>query len=405
MKFGQYILLIGFIGIIFSFGSFSFLAKDRESSILENRTLAQAPVKDPKLILSGAYSKSFETYFSDQFIGRDKWVEEYNKLQLAISPTYVNGYYVTKDDIIIQKPIDSFDIEGLDFASNQLNELGQYLKKRNINLYFFSNPSKLNLMASYLPSYLPKGRAEENQEYFLSRLNSDFMTIVDISGIFKERYDIDTLDKLYFKTDHHWNSKGAFPAYQTIIETISKDFNEIPLDYKESDYIYTCISGYDNFIGSWNKNLSLQVNTKGENHCNYEPKHYSFDDFIVFNGGQQYSHKDFYATLKYKGKTNPLLDSYGGVFTRDYREYKMINKNASNDLKVLIIKDSFMNAIPFHMAHHFKETTYYDMRYNFNRSVYDYLENHTFDLVIVAYDDTHYLDVLFDFNNPASQAE
>lgn len=401
MKFGKYILLLGFISVIVSFGIFSFLSEDLKTSQLENRTLAQNPVKDPSLIWSGEYFKQFETYFTDQFIARDKWVEQYTKLQMKISPTYVNGYYVTSDDTILEKPINYTDTKQLDLAASQLNRLGEHLTNKKTKLYFVSNPSKSNMLARSLPDHFPKGKAEDNKEYFLSQLDKKYVNTLDIGDIFNEKYDYKTITGFYFKTDHHWNMKGAFIGYQLMMEEISKDFQGIPQDFKKSDYKYSCITGLNNFLGSWNKSLSMQVKTDGESYCYYEPKNYSFDDFVTHIDGKKVKSDYFYAQIK--GTNKPDSHTYASLYTNDLKEYKVVNPDSPNSLKVLVIKDSYMNPIPLHLAHHFQETTFYDMRHNFDRTVYDYLEKNKFDIVLVAYNDVNYYDNLFNFNKPATK--
>lgn len=401
MRFGRYIVFLGFLFIIFSFGLLSYASQDREKSSFENRFLAQNPDISLEKIGSGEYFKQFDTYFVDQFYKRDSWVKYYTLLQMKITPVYVNGYYVTKDNYILAKPDEGFPKNEMNKAAANVNKLGNYLANKHTKLYYFSLPSKRNMLVQSLPSYVPKGRNEANKDYFLSQLNPKVVSAVDIRPSIEKKYDYETIRKMYFKTDHHWNIKGAILGYEKIMESISKDFESVPKDYQLPNYSLSCLKGYD-FIGSWNKQLLMQVNAEGEPICYYEPTTYSFNDFAVYKNGIKEANKvdisNIYARIKNKTEKSGV---YAEVYSESQSEFNIVNPSSENDLKVLVLKDSYMNSIPFHIAHHFKETTYYDMRYEPSRSVYDYLASHDFDIVIIAYNDTNLTKAMYDFNSPS----
>ena len=169
--------------IIFLLGTLSYLKDDREFSNLEYRTLVQKPQKDLSLIRSGEYFKQYEDYFSDQFIARDEWVKRYTQLQMKVSPTFVNNLYVTDDNYIINRPNPDFPLEELNTSANEINQLGEYLNNKGTKLYQFLFPSKTNVFSSALPSYVPDGREEENKQYYLSKLNDQYVTGINLFEI------------------------------------------------------------------------------------------------------------------------------------------------------------------------------------------------------------------------------
>ena len=133
------------------------LLKDRTVSSVENRVLAQNPEIDAKSVWSGEYFKQYESYFADQFYGRDNWVKNYTKLQMKTKPIYANGFYITKDKYILIKPDDNLPKKELDTSATHINELGEYLANKGTKLYYFSIPSKRNMLSPSLPTYVPKG--------------------------------------------------------------------------------------------------------------------------------------------------------------------------------------------------------------------------------------------------------
>ncbi|PGK51247.1 hypothetical protein CN918_26005 [Priestia megaterium] len=401
MKLGQFILIFGFLGVIFLFSIGSFLDKDNAKSVFENRTLAQEPVKDLKLIWSGQYFKQYESYFADQFVLRDRWVRHYTDLQMAMPKTYVNGFYIAKDNHLIAQPTTNFPKAELDASAKSLNELGAYLQKKGTPLYYFPLPSKANMARDLLPSYVPKGTIEANKEYLMSKIDNNLVNVTDISGAFKKNRSPQEIADLYFKTDHHWNIEGAILGYQQVIKRLAKDFPSISTDTAKSTFTHSCIN--NPFVGSLNKQLLLEIDLHADNVCYYMPKNYSFNDYKVYRNGINENNRTtssaIYSTFK---KTANERVEYGSAYTWDLTEFNIVNSQSTNTLRALIIKDSYGNASSFHMAHHFKETTVYDIRHNPSRTLYSYLNTHQFDLVIIEYNDTYLSGPLFNFSRTVS---
>jgi len=396
MKLGRFILILGFLGVIFSLSIASLIEKDKAESLYENRTLAQEPVKDLKLIWSGQYFQQYETYFSDQFVYRDRWVRHYTDLQMTMPQTFVNGFYIAKDNHVIAQPVTDFPKQELDASAKALNDLGNYLQRKGTPLYYFPLPSKANTAADLLPSYVPEGRGVANKKYLLSKIDKKLVHVTDISGEFKKNRTPQQVADLYFKTDHHWNIEGALLGYQQVIKRLAKDFPNISTDTAKSTFTHSCIN--NPFIGSLNKQLLLEVDLHADKVCYYMPKDYSFNDYKVYRNGINENNRTLLQSIysTYKKQPNEKIE-YGSAYTWDLTEFNIVNPKSTNNLRALIIKDSYGNAASFHMAHHFKETTVYDIRHNPSRTLYSYLDTHQFDLVIIEYNDTYLSGPLFNF--------
>ena len=64
-------LFCAFLGVFLVANAVS---PDRTFSQMENRNLEQLPVPSVKTLLNGQFMKDFETYTTDQFVGRDGWI-------------------------------------------------------------------------------------------------------------------------------------------------------------------------------------------------------------------------------------------------------------------------------------------------------------------------------------------
>ena len=80
------------------------------------------------------------------------------------------------------------------------------------------------------------------------------------------------------------------------------------------------------------------------------------------------------------------LVNYADAYSRDFAELTIVNNDFDSDKHLVVIKDSYFNAIQFHVASHFKTLTILDLRY-LEKDVLSYLQNMQPDYVVLAYND------------------
>ncbi|WP_404322673.1 hypothetical protein LG298_23740 [Cytobacillus firmus] len=399
MKIGQYLLVMGFIAFIFSIGFKSIAAEDRDISELENRPLAQKPEVTINGLITGELPKEYEEYFTDQFTNRDTWVEMFTKSELLLNKTFINNFHITDENFILARPSTGFPQKKLDASAEELNELGNILNQKGTSLYFFPMPAKINETNRLLPWYVPRGSGKKNTEYLLSNLNNEVIG-TNVSSIMNEKYSSKEMTDFYFKTDHHWNIKGAFAGLQVMMDVIAEKY-PIPKDYSLDNYDFSCVK-QSALIGSWNKELQMLVDPAADPVCHYFPNDYSFNDYQVYMGkaedGVRKEPSEIYASgLKKKLTTFNFHDAYAD----NYAELNIINPNSSNKLNVLLIKDSYANPIIFPIAHHFHQTTIFDPRYDKKRSVMDMVNENQYDAVIILYNTNNLTGSMYEFEKTA----
>lgn len=64
----------------------------------------------------------------------------------------------------------------------------------------------------------------------------------------------------------------------------------------------------------------------------------------------------------------------------------------------IIFKDSYVNPLTQLMSQHYYQTTFYDIRYNQDRTVYEYIEKHDFDTVAILYNNGTLFSTMYDFD-------
>ncbi len=396
-------ILLPFVFLIFIFGLsiFSVMAPDRDISKLENRGLTQFPELSKEAVLTGAFFKDFEAYFTDQFFKRDKWVELYTLWEMKMDKTFVNGYHVTTDQWIMPQPSNTFYKKELELSAASLNELGAMLQSRDTELYFFPMPAKVFEMAELLPSFVPRGKGKENTNFLLDNLDEQVVHGVNVSEKLNKEISFEEKKSYYFKTDHHWNIKGAFFGFKTMIEEISKTQpikSELNI---EEEYDFTCEKGKE-IIGSWNRNLHMLVNAVDDMPCHYHPKNFSLADMDYYNGviseEKKMEFNEYYAT----GLQKDLQQmEYHDAYANNYAELNIVNHEKDNDIKALLIKDSYANPLVPHIASLFKQTTVFDPRYDKKRSTIDLLNDRDYDVVIILYNTNNLIGNMYRFDMPA----
>lgn len=401
MKLKHFLLPLLFLFFIFGLSCYSIATPDREISELENRGLAQLPDLTKDSVLSGEYFKEFEAYFTDQFFGRDQWVKFYTIWEMMMNKTFVNGYHVTKDNWIMAQPSNTVKKEELNASAAALNALGTKLQEKGTVLYYFPMPAKVFEMAELLPSYVPRGKGVESTDYLVSNLNPDLVNGVNVSKKLNKEVSFEEKRDFYFKTDHHWNIKGAFFGFKTLIEEVSKT-QPIKKELNvEDDYTFSCEKGRE-LIGSWNRNLHMLVNASDDRACYFQPKGFSLAEMDYYNGSISEKNKMAFSEYYASGlQTKKSKLEYHDMYANNYPELNIVNGEVNNETRALLIKDSYANPLVPHIASLFRQTTVFDPRYDKKRSVNDLLEASSFDVVIILYNSNNLTGSMYRFDQSA----
>lgn len=328
-------IVVPFLTVIVGVCIMNLLSLDRSESSAENRTLQQKPGINN--IVNKNYSTLYETYYTDQFLGRDRLLKLYTKFEVAMKKSTVRDYYIINNEWIMPKNIEKKQPEELQEYANKLNDFAKSVDKESRDIFYVSTPAKSIALNHLYPKYAEKNYGIQNIKKFTSLLDTNNIESINIDENFKENFTQEELESFYFKTDHHWNGSGAFEGFKHIIKSTNylsdDDYNKI---FSENNYIK-----YDDtskqFLGSYNRNL-FSLFDKNENVpyiYNHNLKKY---EFLNYNGIE-------YIPMEEKLIIAPERDleetTYGGAYTYDIPLYKVINNDAPIKKKILIVRDSF----------------------------------------------------------------
>ena len=352
-----------FLALVFGGTAATFLVPKREFSDRENRALQQFPKASVDSVLNGEFESDYETYLSDQFPGRDGWIRVKTEAELAMGKDEIKNIYFAKDDYLIESHEGSFTT---DTAEKNIGYLAAFLKSQENRfetgrITAMIVPNAVEILKDKLPKYAP----DSGESAYLSKIQAAVPVSVwfDASSVLAEHKD----EYIYYRTDHHWTTLGAWYAYQAWAE--AKGFSPAPL----SDYTVETLT--TDFKGTIESKVGVDVVPDTiQSFMKKDLPAYTLD----YNNGQK-SSVDLYDRSYLEGK-----DKYSVFFGGNQPVIRASIKNNSAR-KLLVIKDSYAHCfLPFTFED-FSEVDFIDIRY-FNESLKNYLET------------SDYTDLLFLYN-------
>ena len=384
-RFFQIVMIFCFISFPLFLGMMTLSKEPQAYSDVEKRVLADRPDVSLTTLSDASFMKKFETYFTDQFYKRIGISTYYYQFQLALHKPMIHNTMVGDNGFLtfLYKTTDATKRAASE-AIDEVNNLYRIAEDNEIDLYVVINPSKTNALDHLFESRLSEVSSNQLKTDFLNNIDPA-IPVIDNTVYFEEAVSDTEREALFFKTDHHWNYKGGYLAYRHILHTLHQADERIPDALTESTLEIACPSVPNaQFDGTDNRHLLNAVKNPNETTCAHTLPHVEnlFEQFYFYDNKDRYS-EDLSKLLKV-GIDFPVV-TYGFMTTGDYSEIFFKPKNPPNDLKVLIVKDSYMNVMVPQIAAHFGETRILDMRHYKDGSVADYALQHDIDLIILAH--------------------
>ena len=354
MKKNRYII-IPFLVIIVTFFVFNTISPDKEYSKVENRTLSKRPSLEK--VGGENFSKEYEDYYNDQFVFRDFLIGVNTVTDYILNKTEVGNYYVVDNNWILGKFPNVFNEKRLNRYSNAINKLAKVGKSEGKDVYFAMTPHKTNVLKHIYPKYIETSSIDKNIKGFEDKLNKEVINYIEMDDYMMNKFSKKELESMYFKTDHHWNGKGAFEGFKKIIEEMDLDISSENLKNIFSKYKEVTVDS-KKFNGSYNKNICMVVREK-EYPDYLTIKENKNNDVEYFLNGENVKEVVVFATSRHEEEWD-----YGGAYSRGAQMniLKIKNKDAFSDKKILVIRDSMQGATTWLFRDFFKETELIDPR-------------------------------------------
>jgi len=165
----------------------------------------------------------------------------------------------------------------LHIMKQNLENLNDYLTSLDITFYFVIPPNKSTVYQENLPFTVKQNPTPITQ--FLGTIKpSDSIRFIDLRKALKNKKEG---NQLYLKTDTHWNSQGAYFAYEQIMETIIQDYSHqtiAPLSFFEikKDTLQGDIT---RMINNYEKEIITNYNEPEDSHVETIIDTYEYNSF------------------------------------------------------------------------------------------------------------------------------
>ncbi len=336
------LLCILFAGFLFLGTILFWVLPDKSFSETENRSLRTLPRMSAERFFSGAFSEDMNAYFADQFPMRTALVSLKASCELLRGAGENNGILLGEDGQLAKRlfeircadgrtvtDMDLFDRAHVAAAAQNLAQLSE---TSPIPLTILLPPRTADVAADAF-SY-PDAFSQALSETLRETLGES-ASYLDLLPAMREGQAAGEV--LYYKTDHHWTTRGAYLAYTAILQRMGMEGQIIPEDAFEKRTVTEDFKG--TYLSS--AGFSGVASDRMEVWCLGDEEDYTVTaDGEVLDGFYNFDyleHRDCYSLF---------LDGTHDVVT-------IRKKDGVSRPTLLILKDSFANALAPFLARHF----------------------------------------------------
>lgn len=311
------------------------IVPDKDISFVENRSLQKFPEINKTSFVDGSFENKMSNWFGDQFVGRNGLIHlRYGVLKL-MGQKKINDIYLCGKQLI-----EDTKLPNETQLSRNLNAINAFTEKHSdADTSFMLIPNAVYVQNKRLPYFSDENDQGKIMDSIYNTLDSSVYSF-DARETLKKHSE----EYLYYKSDHHWTSLGAFYTYQAWQKQQGND------DVSLKDYDQYVVS--NNFRGTLangsgsfgiKDDITIFVNKNLSDYYVQEPKQK--------NKGSIYDS----SFLKTK-------DQYS-VFLGGNKDIQRIELNNDSKRHLLLFKDSYANSFVQFILNDYRSITIVDPRY------------------------------------------
>lgn len=394
MKIKRMIFVILFFFILIILGGYALITQEKSNiSFLEKRELSYIKPLSINNWLSKEFQESVDSSISDNFLERNNWLKYYNKTNMELN-TIGNKILL----ILFNGKLDQR------YSIQKVNERISYIKEISYlirNPYTFdetfenaikNNIKKINSLADKYKGvrfyiYIPT-MANETNIFDTDVQRYNYMDIFHEATVPVKKLEIHNIyefKKMYFKTDHHWSHIGSYQGYTDILGLLFDGHENPRIPIKEVKFDSV------NFYGSHSRAIAHSIELEGDSISKYI---FDLPEYKLYINGElteEYGHYNDYV----KGDIDNTkdFDHYNWMYQRREAEIIFVTNQEERD-NILVISDSYSNAIRDTLASHFNKSIFINLdQYQRTYGIFEieeYLNKYNVDKVLVMVVLTNY---------------
>lgn len=330
-----------FLGILLAVCVLNLVWPDREFSESENRMLEQRPEFSLSGVESGRFMEQYETYQADQIAGRNLWVQLKTHADLLMGKRESGGVFKGKDGYLLED-IKTPDEEQME---NNLSAIRKFQESYpDIPMYMMLVPNAANVLSDKLPAFAVTRDQDADFQRIREALDGK-LTWVDASQAMEDHKS----ENIYYHTDHHWTTLGAYYAYQELEETMGLDTGKAPelKPYAVSNSFNGTLSSTSGYETGYEEPIYVYLPEEEE----------AAPEVVVNYVDEQKKTATLYDISKLKEK-----DQYG-MFLGGNSGLINIRTTADSTERLLLFKDSYANCLVPFLTPYYREILIVDPRY------------------------------------------
>lgn len=351
--------------------------------VWENRYLAGAPSFSKASIADGTFFQSVDDYLSDHLFRRTdllRWNVRYQMLRGSVSINgVVRGKRTLMNDNGIYDRFNTWYRTAAELMADQLAAIRDATEECGGTFVFVGVPSQRNIFCGEYPGFLNSGneQTENTIDCFAASLKKE-----DIHSVFPTFTQSSVpMTELYSPVDHHFTLKGAYLCCNEVIDAL----NAIGCDVKKTEPDRISFEQLPNpMLGTYNRRL---YGCSGVT-----------DHLWIYHSGDAVPYERWDNGKK---TDNPMIVlpqseedyvTYSAYMEGDKAE--TVVKTYRPELKkLLIVGDSFTNAMETLLYMSFDEMRSLDFRHYTEKTLTEYIADYQPDVVLLVRDASVYVSL------------
>ena len=358
------LLVVGFVSTLLLFTLFFFVSPRERFSELENRYLQTAPYLNWDNLISKKYAEEAESFITDHFPFRNKWLWIKSSAEQFRLQGENNGVYKGKDGYLLEKFLEP-DYTKLEQYTEAVNLFAS--ENPNVNMTFMLAPTSIGIYPERLPWMAPSYSQKKVNQFIEDQMGKEITFMNGFDFLEKQ-----SAESIYYRTDHHWTTYGAYLAYVAYGEKMNWEW------HPQSDFQIHSVS--DTFLGSYHTRSQFTGITP--------------DTMEVYTPRGRISTTKMYIADTNETKTSMYEESF--LTKKDKYSYFLggvhalmqlttdLNDDQVEQEKLLVIKDSYAHSMLPFLTLHVPDIHVIDIRY-YNGNISEYLSDNDINEVLFLF--------------------
>jgi len=327
------------------------------------------------------YQKDLAAVLSDQFPLRLTWVRtakavDQGMIHLAylftsdpaIPADRTSDLYITRDHAALLNGPEPLRESTFDVIDQRITNYKKLMDDHpDVNFYLYYVERIQNVSAHPMDAMFENLERGQYYDYFIQH-RPEALSV--------EKIDVQTFEDhlaYFYRTDHHWNMKGVFHAYEEVYDLLAQNYPENPALLPYEGFLTEKVI---DFRGSLARKSFFPESEP------FNIVDYALPPHAVYDNGEltTYSHSADYLAGSYP--KDPYYNHYEGEFGRDWALIEFVFPG-NPDRNLLVIGNSYDNALVPLLASHYHHTYDIDLRFYKDFSLSAFLAERPVDDILV----------------------